>query len=81
MATRRDYVVIQTALGDALFQIREMEGNTSTAQLAFWVTAETIADYLAENNKAFDRNQFIDQIIQTAAVGATVNVVEERRNP
>lgn len=73
--TRKDYVTLATALGDALHHIQVIRHKTKEdrhlSEAAFWYTVETVSEYLVLNNKAFDENLFKDSILQFAKIGAT----------
>jgi hypothetical protein len=61
--TRRDYELLEDALADALGTIT---GGELAPVRAFWSTVDTLADYLAADNRAFDRDLFTAQIIERA---------------
>lgn len=77
--TRKDYDLLQTALGDALFRVRKMKNERpSTPEEAFWITAETVADYLKSANKTFDQNYYKQAILGTSAIGAGIDAIEPK---
>ena len=72
--TRKDYQTVQTALGEALRDIKDLAQNhpniIDTSESVFWFTAEVLALRLMSANPAFDPEQFKQTILEVSE-GAT----------